>query len=98
MVANKRKKAVKVNKTALRVNFDNLTLKQLQKRAQANHISIARTKKDLFRLLKPLEPDIGLESLEGAQLKELAQKHKISSFSSKVELIELLKQKISNNG
>jgi len=87
--------AVKVGTAVSQGDFDKLTIKQLQKLAQNNGIAIARTKKNFIKLLKPLEPDIELDSLKGAELKSIIKKHKIGALRSKDELIALLKKKIT---
>jgi len=94
LAAKKHGEAVKVGKAVSEGEFDKLTVKQLQKLAQANGISIARTKKDFIKLLKPLEPDVDLESLKGTQLKALIKKHQIGALRSKEELIALLKKQV----
>ncbi|MDP8237868.1 MAG: hypothetical protein P9X24_02150 [Candidatus Hatepunaea meridiana] len=93
MAAKKHGESIKVGTAVSQGAFDKLTMKQLQKLAQSNSISIARTKKDFIKLLKPLEPDVDLESLKGTQLKVLIKKHKIGALRSKEELIALLKKK-----
>ncbi|MDP8238365.1 MAG: hypothetical protein P9X24_04690 [Candidatus Hatepunaea meridiana] len=98
MATKKHGESVKVGKAVSLGSFEKLTMKQLQKLAQANSISIARTKKDFIKLLKPLEPDVNLESLKGTQLKDLIEKYNISALRSKEELIKLIKQKLSKNG
>jgi len=95
MAAKKHGESIKVGTAVSQGAFDKLTMKQLQKLAQSNSISIARTKKDFIKLLKPLEPDVDLESLKGAQLKVLIKKHKIGALHSKEELIALLKNKLA---
>ncbi len=95
MATKKHGEAVKVGTAVSQGNFEKLTIKQLQKLAQNNSISVARTKKDFIKLLKPLESNVDLESLKGAQLKELIKKHKIGALRSKEELIALLKKKIT---
>ena len=95
MAVKKHGDAVKVGKVVSEGNFEKLTIKQLQKLAQANSISIARTKKDFIKLLKPLETDIDFDSLKGAELKSIIKKHKIGALRSKEELIALLKKKIA---
>jgi len=92
MAAKKHGEAVKIGTAVSKGEFEKLTMKQLQKLAQANSISIARTKKDFIKLLKPLEPDVDLDALKGSQLKALIKKHKIGALRSKEELIALLKQ------
>ncbi|NQT35208.1 phage head morphogenesis protein, partial [bacterium] len=94
MAAKKHGEAVKIGTAVSKGEFEKLTMKQLQKLAQANSISVARTKKDFIKLLKPLEPDVDLESLKGTQLKALIKKHKIGALRSKEELIALLKQQV----
>lgn len=95
LAAKKHGEAVKVGIVVSQGEFEKLTVKQLQKLAQANSISIARTKKDFIKLLKPLEPDVDLESLKGAQLKALIKKHRVGALRSKQELIALLKTKLA---
>jgi len=94
MAAKKHGEAVKIGTAVSKGEFEKLTMKQLQKLAQANGISIARTKNDFIKLLKPFEPDVDLESLKGTQLKALIKKHKIGALRSKEELIALLKQQV----
>lgn len=91
MAAKKHGEAIKVGQAAAAGEFEKLTVKQLQKLAQANGISIARTKKEFVGLLKPLEPGLDLESLKGPQLDALTKKHKIGALRSRDELIALLK-------
>ena len=95
MATKKHGEAVKVGKAVSEGEFEKLTIKQLQKLAQANSISIARTKKDFIKLLKPLEPDIDLDMMKGAELKSIIKKHKIGALRSKDELIALLKKKLT---
>jgi len=95
MAAKKHGETVKVGKAVSEGDFEKLTMKQLQKLSQVNSISIARTKKDFIKLLKPLEPDVNLGSLKGVQLKALIKKHKIGVLRSKEELITLLKNKLA---
>jgi hypothetical protein len=90
--------AVKVGTAVLKGDFDKLTIKQLQKLAQNNSISIARTKKDFLKLLNPFEPDLDLESLNSDHLRSLIKNHKITAQHSKDELVKLIKQKLSKNG
>ena len=98
MATKKRDKAVKFGTAVSQVDFEKLTIKQLQKLAQNNRISIARTKNDFIKLLKPLEPDVDLESQKGSQLQSLIKKHKIVTLRSNDELVKLIKQKRSKNG
>lgn len=91
LAAKKHGEAVKTGQAAAQGEFEKLTVKQLQKLAQANSISIARTKKEFIGLLKPLEPGVDLESLKGPQLDALVKKHKIGALRSRDELIALLK-------
>ena len=95
MAVKKHGGSVKVGTAVSKGDFDKLTIKQLQKLAQVNSISIARTKKDFIKLLKPFEPDIDLESLKGVQLKSYIKKHKIGALRSKDDLIALLKEKLA---
>jgi len=95
MAVKKHGEAVKVGTAVSQGDFDKLTIKQLQKLAQNNGIAIARTKKDFIKLLKPLEPDVDLESLKGVQLKSIIKKHKIGALRSKDELVALLKKKLA---
>ena len=97
MAVKKHGEAVKVGTAVSQGDFDKLTIKQLQKLAQNNGISIARTKKDFIKLLKPLEPDVDLDSLKGVELKSLIKKHKIGALRSKDDLIALLKKKLAEN-
>jgi len=95
MAVKKHGEAVKVGKAVSEGDFEKLTIKQLQKLAQVNSIAIARTKKDFIKLLKPLEPDIDLDTLKGAELKSIIKKHKIGALRSKNELVALLKKKLA---
>ena len=95
LAVKKHGEAVKVGTVVSQGNFEKLTTKQLQKLAQNNSISIARTKNDFIKLLKPLEPVVDLDSLKGSQLKSLITKHKIGALRSKEELVKLIKQKQS---
>jgi len=97
MATKKQGEAVKVGTAVSQGDFDKLTIKQLQKLAQNNGIAIARTKKDFIHLLKPLEPNVDLESLKGVELKTFIKKHKIGALRSKDELISLLKMKLAKN-
>lgn len=92
MAAKKHGEAVKIGTAVSKGEFEKLTMKQLQKLAQANGISIARTKKDFIGLLKPLEPNVDLDALKGPQLKSLIKKYQIGALRSKEELIALLKE------
>ena len=83
MAAKKHGESIKVGKAVSEGDFAKLTMKQLQKLAQTNSISVARTKKDFIKLLKPLEPDVDLESLKGTQLKVIIKKHKIGALRSR---------------
>lgn len=94
MAVKKHGETVKVGTAVSQGDFEKLTIKQLQKLAQNNGIAIARTKKDFVKLLKPLEPDIDLDSLKGVELKSLIKKHKIGALRSKNDLIFLLKEKL----
>jgi len=91
MASQKHGEAVKVGQAAAQGEFEKLTVKQLQKLAQSNGISIARTKSEFIKFLKPLEPEANLESLKGPQLDVLIKKHKIGALRSKDELVSLLK-------
>lgn len=97
MAVKKHGEAIKVGTAVSQGNFDKLTIKQLQKLAQNNCIAIARTKKDFIKLLKPLEPNIDLDSLKGAELKSIIKKHKIGAPRSKKELIQILKKKLQKD-
>jgi len=98
MAAKKNVKAAKVGKAVSRDNVEKLTVKQLRKLAQANSISITRTKKDFIKLLKLLEPDVGLDSLNGVHLRSMIKKYMIGTKRSKEELIYILREKLSENG
>jgi len=91
MATKKHGDAVKVGTAVSQGDFEKLTIKQLQKLAQNNSISISRTKNDFIKLLESLEPDVDLESLKGNQLKSLIKKHKIGALCLKDELDTLLK-------
>ena len=95
MATKKHGDAVKVGTAVSQGDFNKLTIKQLQKLAQNNGIAVARTKKDFIKLLKPLEPNVDLDSLKGLELKNLIKKHKIGALRSKDELISLLKGKLA---
>ena len=95
MAVKKHGEAVKVGTAVSQGDFNKLTIKQLQKIAQNNGIAIARTKKNFIKLLKPLEPDMDLDSLKGLELKSIIKKHKIGALRSKDELIALLKKKLA---
>ena len=96
MASQKHGEAVKVGQAAVQGEFEKLTVKQLQKLAQSNSISIARTKKEFIGLLKPLEPGVDIDSLKGPQLSDLIKKHKIGALRSKDELVSLLKTLFEN--
>jgi len=98
MVTKKHGDSVKVGTAVSQADFEKLTIKQLQKLAQNNSISIVRTKKDFIELLKHLEPENNLDLLLGAELKIIIEKHKVETLHSKAELINLLKQKLSKDG
>ena len=83
MAAKKQADSLKVGEAVKSGQFEKLTILQVQKIAQANSISIARTKSDFVKLLKPQEPFVDFEHIKPSQLKALIQKHKI--------LIQLLK-------
>ncbi len=97
MATKKHGDAVKVGTAVSQGDFNKLTIKQLQKLAQNNSITVALTKKDYIQLLKPHEPDVDLDHLQGVELKYLIKKQKISSLRSKEELIRHIKQKLRKN-
>jgi len=92
LASQKHGEAVKVGQAVAHGELEKLTVKQLQKLAQSNGISIARTKSEFINLLKPLEPGAELDKLKGPLLEALIKKHKIGALRSKDELVSLLKQ------
>jgi len=98
LAIKKQGKVVKVRTAFLLGDFDKLSIKQLQKLALNNGITIARKKNYFIRLLNTLEMDVNLGSLKGSQLKSLITKHKIGALRSKEELVKLLKRKLNTDG
>ena len=60
MATKKHAESIKVGQAVKSGDFTKLTVQQVQKIAQANKISIARTKSDFIQLLKPNEPFVNL--------------------------------------
>jgi len=81
-----------INKIIQEGKYSLLKGKTLQKLVQQRGIAVTRNKKEMIKLLTPLEPGWDLASLKTKSLKVLMKKHHISVLRSKDDLIKLLKK------
>ncbi|HOC93355.1 MAG TPA: minor capsid protein [bacterium] len=92
MAKEKQSEAIKIGQYIANGEWSKLTIKQLQDKAKAGGISIARTKADFLGILKQ-KTGTDFSHLGGTELKSLLKEYKIAALRSKDELIDLLKAK-----